>query len=134
MKNIYIIWTEGNSVGVPILDEQHKGIVSTINTLHYFLNQGSERQILKQTLAILENYTAIHFLTEEALMEEGSYPGISSHKLLHKQLLKKTREISERSTYVDDPLGVLKFLKQWWMSHINAEDKKYMPYLEALST
>ena len=130
--NIYIVWTEKNNVEVPILDEQQRGIVSTINSFHYFIQEGRGDEVLRPTLATLENYTTIHFTTEEALMERAGYPDIEDHKALHKELIKKTADISRESVYLKDPDMALKFLRQWWLSHINVEDKKYAPYVRKL--
>ncbi len=72
MQNIlYIVWTEKNKVGIPIIDEQHRGIISTINSLHYFIQTGQGEQIIRPTLIMLEQYVDIHFKTEEALMWEA---------------------------------------------------------------
>jgi len=55
MKNIlYIVWSDNNSVGIPIIDEQHRGIISTINSLHFFIQAGHGDEILKPTLIMLE--------------------------------------------------------------------------------
>ncbi len=62
--NIYIVWTEKNNVEVPILDELQRGIVSTINSFHYFIQEGRGDEVLRPTLATLENYTTIHFSTK----------------------------------------------------------------------
>ncbi len=73
MENLlYIVWTDRNKVDIPILDEQHRGIVSTINSLHYFIRQGRRLDALDSTLVVLRQYTAIHFRTEEALMRESA--------------------------------------------------------------
>ena len=36
---LYIVWNEKNNIGVPIIDEQHRGIVIAINSLYYFINE-----------------------------------------------------------------------------------------------
>jgi len=46
----------------------------------------------------LEQYTSIHFKTEEALMKEAGYIGIEEHVSLHEGLKKRTREIAREST------------------------------------
>ena len=35
-NNVFIVWKNSNDCGINIIDEQHRGIVSTINTLFYF--------------------------------------------------------------------------------------------------
>ncbi len=36
-NDLYIIWHPDNDLGIPIIDEQHRGLVSAINSLHYFI-------------------------------------------------------------------------------------------------
>jgi hemerythrin len=122
---LYIVWNDKNSLGIPIIDEQHRGIVSTINTLHYFVKNGQGNEALSPTLSILEQYTKIHFRIEEALMINAGYPGYHEHVLLHKGLMKKTLAIAQGSKLLKDADAVLNFLKNWWLGHINGEDKKY---------
>jgi hemerythrin len=67
----------------------------------------------KPVLSILEQYSALHFETEEAFMAEADYPGFEEHVLIHKDLMKKTKMISQKAApygYVD---VALRFLKAW---------------------
>lgn len=125
-KPLYIVWNSNNKLGIPIIDEQHRGIVATINSLHYFIQEGHGLAVLKSTLDILEQYTHIHFQTEEALMKKIKYPDVEAHVLLHRALMKKTKEISGKSIAHKDPGMALIFLKKWWLNHINQEDRKYV--------
>ena len=129
-SNLYIVWNDQNSLGIPIIDEQHRGIVSTINSLHYFVKQGQGDEALTPTLSILEQYTKIHFRIEESLMINANYPGFDEHVLLHKDLWKKTIAIAQESKLSKDADAVLNFLKTWWLGHINGEDRKYGPVVK----
>jgi len=134
-RTLYIIWSDENKLGIPIIDEQHRGIISTIstiNSLHYFIEIGHGEEILKPILTMLAQYTEIHFKTEEALMAEASYPDIEEHRVLHKTLIKKTKKLSIEVNRDKDEGRVLKFLKGWWLGHINKEDRKYLPFMRKL--
>jgi len=122
---LYIIWTENNNTGIPIIDEQHRGIISTINSLHYFMQTGHGEEIIKPTLITLEQYIAIHFKTEEALLEAANYPALEEHMALHRAWDEKAHLLSTHT----DSSELLKFLKEWWMGHIRIEDKNYVPFL-----
>ncbi len=133
MKNIlYIVWNERNELGIPIIDEQHRGIVSTINSFHYFIQEKQGIDALKPTMNILEQYTRIHFKTEEAFLKEAGYTGIEVHISLHEGLMKRTREIAREATLYREPEIALKFLKEWWLGHINKEDKQYAPHVKRI--
>jgi len=126
---LYIVWKDVNSTGVPILDEQHRGIVSTINSFYYFYQEGHSAEAMMPTIKMLEQYVSVHFKTEEELMKRAGYPGLEEHKKLHKNLEAKTRSIATQISQLNDASEILKFLRTWWMNHINIEDKKYKPYM-----
>jgi len=133
MKNtLYIVWSDSNNIGIPIIDEQHRGIISTINSLHYFMQTGHGYEIIKPTMIMLEQYVDVHFTTEEALMAEAGYPALEEHIILHKDLVGKTKKLSIDAGRDSDPDMVLKFLREWWLGHINKEDRKYAPFLRKL--
>ncbi len=130
--NLYIVWSDKNRLGIPIVDEQHRGIVSTINSLHYFIQTGQGHEIIRPTMIMLEQYMNIHFQTEEALMAQASYTAFEQHVELHKTLIRKTKELSIDANKNKDSVMVLKFLKEWWLGHINKEDRKNIPCLSKL--
>lgn len=130
MRNaLYIVWDDANNLGIPIIDEQHRGIVATINSFHYFLQAGRGLAALTPTLDILEHYTFIHFKTEEELMLTAGYPGYKEHVLLHAELMRRTKEIARTAKLNREPEAALPFLKEWWLGHINNEDRLYSSYV-----
>jgi len=129
-NNIYIVWKEEYNTGINIIDEQHRGIISAINTLHHFIQDGRGEDILKSTMIILEQYIDIHFKTEEALMEKSEYSEFKEHLELHKKWDENTKKlVMNKDT---DSSEVLKFLRTWWIEHINKEDRKYIPSMKKL--
>ena len=134
MHNLYIVWNDSSNTGIPIIDEQHRGIISTINSLHYSIRTGEGDKVIKPTLITLEQYIIIHFRTEESLMEHAQYPGFDTHLELHRDLARKTDAIYRNAQIDGDPDIVLKFMKDWWLHHINIEDKKYVPHVIGLGT
>lgn len=130
MHRLYIIWEDRNNLGIDIVDEQHRAIVSTINSYHYCLLNGKAKIALKPILITLEQYTKIHFMTEENLFEVTEYPGKKEHKNLHETLSKKLVKIAEESILEKDYYVVLQFLKRWWLSHIRVEDVKYASHVK----
>ncbi len=131
-QTIYIVWSENNNLGIPIVDEQHRGIISTINSLHYFMQTGQSGEIIKPILIMLEQYTKIHFKTEESILERVNYPDLENHKKLHNNLLAKTRNFIIELNKSENPAVLLKFLRDWWLTHINIEDKKYASLVKSI--
>ncbi len=132
LNSLYIVWTEKNDLGIPILDEQHRGIISSINSLYYFMHAGQGHEIVEPTLKTLDQYVYVHFKTEEALLHKAGYPETEQHLVLHRGLVEKTRKLSFNIERKQDSKLLLKFLRQWWLGHINQEDKKYVPFVKQL--
>ena len=129
MKSLYITWTKEYELGIPIIDEQHRGVVTAINTLFYYMQYGRALEVLNPTLRVLDEYRLLHFETEEEIMKQYHYPDFDTHLLLHRQYDKNMDYIMRESIALSDPQVVLSFLKKWWLSHINNEDRKYSAYI-----
>ncbi|MFP5240339.1 MAG: bacteriohemerythrin [Acidobacteriota bacterium] len=129
-SNLYIVWNESNCLGIPIIDEQHRGIVSIINSYYSFVHEGRGEKIIVPTLMGLLHFTSVHFLVEEELISAAGYPHMEQHVALHRALMKRTKAIAqEASTNIDTDMKALAFLKEWWLTHINKEDRGYAPYV-----
>lgn len=126
---LYIVWNSKNNLNIPIIDEQHRGIVSIINSLHYFIKQGMGFQTLLPVIIIMEQYSIIHFEAEQMLLKRYSYPEYDHHFLLHSHLRESIKEIKAQTFMNKDPDAVINFLKNWWINHINVEDRKYEKWL-----
>lgn len=122
---LYIVWTDKNNLNIPIIDEQHKGIVSIINSLHYFIKQGMGFQALLPTIIMMEQYSIIHFEAEQMLLKKYEYPDYDHHFMLHAQLKENLKAIKAQTLMKKDTDAVINFLKNWWIHHINVEDRKY---------
>lgn len=127
---LFIQWTAASELGIPIIDEQHRGIVTTINTLHYFSAQGQGVEVLLPTFKIMEQYSILHFKLEEALMQKAGFPNFEQHRQAHRELIEKTIAVRTRSTLEHDPTLALSFLKEWWVDHIRGNDREYVHWLK----
>ena len=134
LNNLYINWTKENEVGIKIIDEQHRGIVSTMNSLYYFIQSGHNEEIIKPTIIILQQYIKVHFQTEEELMLKAEYPDVNAHIQMHRDWMKKSKVVFYEALNNQDPKLLLNFLKDWWIQHIRHEDVKYTSYVEKLIT
>ncbi len=126
---LYIVWDIQKNIGVTILDEQHRGIVATINSLYYFIQHGHGLEALQPTLEILGKYIGFHLKTEEMFLEECHFPDIDDNLLMQKHVLNSIRRVSNEASLNKDPELFLKFIKNWWVNHIHKEHKEYSKYL-----
>ena len=131
MKNLlYIVWSSKNDLGIPIIDEQHKGIVSVINSLYYFMQRGEGEDELLHIIDMLEYYIKVHFKTEEGIIKKAGFPEYEKHSLMHDEFLKKLQKIKSEITTINEPEGLLKSLKIWWIEHIKNEDLKFVSFVK----
>lgn len=125
-ETLFIQWHERNETGIALIDEQHKGIVSIINSFYYLMGKGAGNRILYSCVSeTLKNYSRIHFITEERLLEIAGYADLPAHKELHKKLSVEIDRIEYAAIQENDAEPLLEFLKKWWLEHINEQDMHY---------
>ena len=128
----YFAWSEEYSVHLRVIDNDHKDLVTTVNTLHEAISGGAKRGQIGQIIGNLAKYVDEHFAREEALMETYEYPGLAQHKRIHRHLTRTVyavRIIFGSQPKKIDPGKLLAFLRDWLIHHILEEDTKYAPYL-----
>ncbi len=126
-------WSEVYSVGIGVIDMQHKNLVKIINDLHQAMIAGRGKAELGKIISSLVSYTKAHFKTEETFMESHLYPEYAGHKTQHEQLTKTVIEFQGRfeKNEVGLTVEVMDFLKNWLSKHILGTDKKYVPFLNS---
>lgn len=128
----YFAWSEDYSVHLRVIDNDHKDLVNTVNTLHDAISGGAQRGQIGRIIGNLAKYVDEHFSREEALMETYDYPGLAQHKRIHRHLTRTVyavRIIFGSKPKIIDPGKLLAFLRDWLIHHILEEDTKYAPYL-----
>lgn len=133
-NTMLIVWDAKYNLGIPILDEQHRGIVTTINSLHFAIQNHFSDSMLMPVIHMMNDYTRIHFEVEEAFMEQLDPVHAKRHRELHDELLEKLSYIGKQSLMNHDPQQFLGLLKSWWLTHICNEDMIYRDYLHASSS
>jgi hemerythrin len=127
--NVFIVWSSEYNLGIPIIDEQHRGIVSTINSLHFGLQNNFGKHMLSPIIDMMHNYTRIHFQVEESFLEKIDFPHAKKHHELHNDLTTELFNAGKNSVLDKDPYEFMDFLKNWWINHICREDLIYRDYI-----
>ena len=127
----YIAWKNYYSVSDPSLDAEHKQIIECINELYATMQSVTAGPATKQVLDKLVQYTQTHFAHEEARLKEVGFPNFEAHKALHDNMRQRTLGLRTHLTLVT-ARDVLVFLKDWWVGHIQGEDKVYASYMPTL--
>lgn len=123
-----IQWSEMMSVGVPILDADHRILIGLINHLHRSIGDPEEYAAVGSVLRALEEYAANHFDREERMMRAGRFPAFDSHRRTHAGFVGQVEQLQRR--YEADHTSVcardcLTFLNQWLIDHICTSDMGY---------
>jgi len=134
----HVEWSNRYSMGVKIIDDQHKGLLNFVNDLFDHSNgrEDDEREYFKKVIAGAVSYVKEHFATEEKLMIGTKFPGYAKHKEIHdeftKTVVKAVNDFNEGKRLVLEKFAY--FLKDWVLSHIAVEDVQYADYFRKIAT
>lgn len=123
-----IVWKKEFETSVVLIDKQHRNLVDIINNLNHAHNQKKEKEVLRETILKLVEYTKNHFGYEEKHMMQSAYNKLPQHKEQHAQFIKKMIEILnalKKENYENLTDDILEFLQSWTMNHILHDDKEY---------
>jgi hemerythrin len=132
-ENNIVAWNNSYSVGIPLIDDQHKELINLTNKLFNSCIQGNEssKVIFMRTIRGAVDYVGYHFSTEEKVMERINYPGIATHKKEHadfvKEVLHEVEEFKNGKKFT--PISFVHYLKDWVLSHIAVSDKQMGNYI-----
>ena len=129
---LYIVWSKKMDTGIKIVDEQHRGLVSLINTF-FFHKADADRDVdrfLVPTAEMLKAYTRLHFLTLERLMRETGYPELEHETRLHEEMMATIRSVEAKYRASRDADGFLRFLKDYWNEHSCKAETGYIAYIK----
>jgi hemerythrin-like metal-binding protein len=126
-----INWSPLFDSGDPTIDEQHRSLVTTINRLDSAHSWGTGRHAMTFVLDELDNYTRVHFGTEERFFAEVGYPEAEAHKALHRYFAERVVELRQGFEAGDREAvaKLLGVLGDWFVRHVADEDLKYRPWL-----
>jgi hemerythrin len=126
--NPYVAWKSYYSVGNPAIDAEHQQLLALINKIYEAVQRGDDQAVAKSALNVMLQYALTHFQHEEQIMREGGFPHFAEHSALHEEFRQQARAWRAQA-YLVTGHDLLRYLKRWWVGHIQSEDKKYMPYL-----
>ncbi len=121
-------WTQSLSVGVPIIDEQHKMLFDKADKLFEAGKNHQAKEYIGELLSFLEDYTKRHFADEERYMISLKYPGLNQQKAAHAEFIRQLAKL--RSEYAASGGNLLVILNanqlvlQWLTQHISNMDRK----------
>lgn len=125
-------WCKRYELGIPIVDSQHKKLISLCNSL-YESAKINDRNVQKEHLICAlkdcTSYVKEHFATEEELMQKAGYIDFEIHKAQHRNFAKKVletaKELEEKN--FTTALNFVMFLYDWILQHISYDDRQFAP-------
>ena len=139
-----IEWTDDLSVGVELIDQQHRELFERINRLlgamkcvPFFIVEDEEHgaQELTKTMDFLQDYVVYHFGEEERRMTEDGYPGYQQHKEERRDFMgevaKLRTSIEAGETTEKLLVRAQKLLVDWTITHIRQVDAELGKFLKA---
>ena len=130
---LFIIWNTRYETGIPILDEQYRGLVSLINS--FFFHQGDASgdiyRVLVPTIEMFKAYAKINFVTIERLMRDSGYAKLDEYILLHDTIMTGIEIMDRKCRRKRDPEGVLQYLKEYWLQTMQNHKEDYLLFLRS---
>jgi len=136
-KGVFIPWDDSYSVGIPLVDDQHRELLILANALYETCREGSTsaRDGFRNAVSAIVDYVKKHFSTEEKIMERTEYPLMGEHKAEHREFV--SRFLSEVKAFEGGKPFVTHaftaFLKDWILTHVARTDKKMGIYVLRLA-
>jgi hemerythrin len=137
-KSELVKWSATFSVGIKLIDDQHKGLLNLVNDLfnHASGDEATERAYFQKVIQTAVNYVKVHFATEEKIMIATKFPGYMEHKKAHDTfvltVVDSIRDFEAGKKFTLS--GFTKFLKEWVLTHIAIMDKQYFTYFKNIAT
>jgi hemerythrin len=137
VKN-HVTWSNTYSMGVKLIDDQHKGLLDFVNDLfsHASGNEKEERAYFTEVIQQAVQYIKEHFQAEERLMIGTKFPGYAEHKKAHDEftltVVKSVKDFESGKRLVLEKFAY--FLKDWILSHIAVMDVQYAAYFKKIAT
>jgi hemerythrin len=120
-------WTPDLTVGVDLIDEQHKELIRRMNAFFDAMKNGDKQQKVLEILDFLEEYVESHFRDEERLQLSSGYPLYKEHKKLHTDFIADVKQIrsdiAKAGFTVATASLVGSTLVSWLTLHIKKTDK-----------
>ena len=84
MDSKLIKWDDKYSVGISMIDEEHKKLIGILNKAIFVKGQNDNPEEIREVLREMTSYAHTHFATEENYMKKFNYTEYQAHKKEHR--------------------------------------------------
>lgn len=132
----FIEWQDDMSVGVPVLDDDHKVLINLLNEYVDALENDEGLFVTDTIFRALGDYIDTHFRREEDIMARAGYADLAAHKEVHRAMEEQFATLRDR--FLLDPSDAAQerlkdFLHTWLTNHILKTDMAYKPACSRLA-
>ncbi|MDR0597259.1 MAG: bacteriohemerythrin [Treponema sp.] len=134
--DVFVEWDDRYSVGIPLIDDQHKELIRLTNDLYESCLAGEDAARVNFMAAVkgTVDYVKYHFGVEEKLLQNVNYPELTEHKREHeafvRHILDEVQNFQDGKKFV--PNVFVRYLRDWILSHIAVADRKYAAFILAM--
>jgi hemerythrin len=120
-------WNKKFDVGMESIDKQHKHFLDLLNNLDDIIQRNKDDKAVETAINELFNYAAIHFSTEENILDARGYTEVEEQRQEHSLFLTRLKEMEASNQGANRLLmgSVVSFARDWFIQHITVEDQKY---------
>jgi hemerythrin len=130
------VWDANLETGHRIIDNQHRQLVETVNTLQAANLAGKGAEEIESVMEFLIAYTIKHFQDEEALQVKYGYPDYPTHKGYHEafkiQVSALTKRMADEGPTSELIGEVTQQVGEWLLNHIKGDDFKMAAYIQKM--
>ena len=127
-RELKVEWNSDLSVGIDVIDDQHKILLGKINFLIKSILEGKGDENILSILNFLKNYSEEHFKVEERIMLEINDPNLKDHVKAHEVFRKNfnamIKQISKEGVQDTTLIQIERHLISWLLEHIVTMDLK----------
>ncbi len=130
-----IKWHESLSIGVAVIDNQHKELVARFDQLLKACEANQGVSELNRTMAFLNEYVIKHFHDEEELQRKHNYPNYDAHRKEHESFTTRIKslqqEIVREGMSTRHIIETNNILITWLVDHISSSDAEIGKFLKS---
>jgi len=128
IRSKLITWSPSYSVGIKIIDDQHKDLFKLVNEMynHTAGDVESERIYFKNIIQRTIEHIRVNFATEEKILLVTKFPNFLEHKSAHESFIltlignMKDVEAGKKINFT----AFTHFLRDWILTHIAIMDRQ----------
>lgn len=126
-------WRAAYECGQPVIDAQHRGLFDDANRLLVAILEQRPDDEVTVLIDALVDHVVQHFQDEEALIAEAGFPGALEHATIHRTLLDKAADVTNRYQAGTVSVGELfQFLVYELVArHMLGADREFFAFVKA---